>query len=133
MAVAKEPWKSDLQQTFARRVREEMEARQMSGNALAGLAKKMGRRLGQPTISRILEGKQDPSLERVSAVAEALGLPAWYLLSEASQAEERVIRPPALPQKVVRLSSPYPKLGQKGAKLDQTISKGLALRRKKRS
>lgn len=100
-------WKSELQALFAKRLKEEMDARKLSGNGLARIAAKAGHRLGQPTISRILDGKQDPSLERVYAIAESLGLPAWFLLTDASQVEQRVIRAPAVRPNVVQMKSPY--------------------------
>lgn len=132
MSVAKAPWKSDLQETFARRVREELGRRQMSGNALARLAESMNLELGQPSVSRILKGKQDPSLEIVAAIAQALGVPAWYLMTEASQVEERVIRTPAMQQKVVRLRSPYPSIGTERKKQDSEPSQR-AVGKKKRT
>jgi transcriptional regulator with XRE-family HTH domain len=90
-----------------------MDARTISANALAAFAKKLGYSLGQTTISRILRGEQDPTLQKVYALAEALGMPAWALFIEAGQIEQRVIRPAAIPRNVVRLPSPYPPMVQK--------------------
>lgn len=108
-AVADKKWKSDLQAMFAKRLGEEMDERKLSGNDLARIAQKSGRRLGQPTISRILNGKQDPGLEKIDAIADALGLPAWYLMTDAAHVEQRVIRTPPAPN-VVKLASPYQRI-----------------------
>jgi transcriptional regulator with XRE-family HTH domain len=104
---------SDLQELFVRRLEEEMKARAMSGNALASLSKKMGFPIGQRSVARILLGKQDPTLQKVHAITQALGLPAWALLMETGQIEQRVIRPVAAAQNVVRLPNPYPPIAPK--------------------
>lgn len=99
--------KSDLQKLFVRRAAEEMTARAISGNELVKIAKRRGHRIVQATVSRILAGKQDPTLEKVNVFADCLGLPAWFLLTEAGQAEQTVIRAPST--NVVKMASPYPK------------------------
>lgn len=104
---------SELQELFVRRLEDEMGARHISANALASLAKKMGYPIGQRSISRILLGEQDPTLKKVHAITQALGLPAWALLMEAGQIEQRVIRPVAAPQNVVKLPNPYPPIASK--------------------
>jgi transcriptional regulator with XRE-family HTH domain len=103
-----EGMKSDLQKLFVRRLGEEMDVRAMSDNGLAKLARTIGHEIGQTTISAIRRGKQDPSLEKVNALADALGVPAWALFMEAGHIEQRVIRPAALPKNVVKLANPYP-------------------------
>jgi transcriptional regulator with XRE-family HTH domain len=106
--------KSDLQKLFIRRLGEEMDARAMSDNALAKLARTIGHEIGQTSISAIRRGKQDPSLEKVNALADALGIPAWVLFMEPGQIEQRVIRPAALPKNVVKLANPYPPMLHRG-------------------
>lgn len=107
--------KSDLQKLLVRRLAEEMEARSLSANALARIAKGMGHQIGQTTISAILRGELDPTLSRLEAMAEGIGIPAWYLLTDAGQVEQRVIKSPTqtIPGNVVRLSSPYPSIFKK--------------------
>ena len=90
-----------------RRLKEEMHARGLSSNALARLCKDRKLDVGYATISRILSGKQDPTLQKVDALAEAIGLPAWAMMTGADQLEQVVIKPP---QNVVRLPAPYPKI-----------------------
>ena len=75
-------------------------------NALARSAKLRGHCLTQSNVSRIYNGKQDPTLETLHAIADTLGIPDWYLLTEREGVEERIIRPP-VPKNVVRLPSPY--------------------------
>jgi transcriptional regulator with XRE-family HTH domain len=92
---------SDLAKLFARRLQEEMDARQLSANALAKLAG-----VGQRSISRILlpEGHKDrqtPSLDIVDSLARALGLPPTWLLEAVGITSSRQ-------QKVVSLPTRYP-------------------------
>jgi transcriptional regulator with XRE-family HTH domain len=95
---------SDLQRTVVRRLREEMHVKVFSQAALSRTAKRLGYELSQPTIGRILAGKLDPSLQTLQAIAHALGIPPWYLLTERDQVEERIIR---TPKNVVPIPSPY--------------------------
>ena len=99
--------KSDLQGVFVKRVAEEMSSRGISANTLAKMAKAKHHKIGQTTISLILRGKLDPSLEKVFAISEALGLPAWFLMTDTAHVEQRVITTPkAHPaEKVVPLGS----------------------------
>lgn len=99
---------SELQKLFARRLEEEMRARAMSAAALARVAKRMGYKISQTSVSNILRGDQDPTIEKIEAITEAIGVPAWFLLTEAGQVEQRVIRPvsAAVPN-VVKLPNPY--------------------------
>lgn len=99
--------KSALQRMFVKRLQEEMTARRLSANALARLCKASELDVGYATISRILSGKQDPTLQKVDALSSAIGLPSWFLFTESSQVEQRVIKPPT---NVVRLPDPYPKI-----------------------
>lgn len=119
---------SDLQELFVRRLKEEMAARAISANALASLAKKMGSPIGQRSVSRILLGEQDPTLQKVHAVTQALGLPAWALLMESGQIEQRVIRPVAAPQNVVKLPNPYPPIAPKR---DETSGRKAVMKKKR--
>jgi transcriptional regulator with XRE-family HTH domain len=102
--------RSDLTRIFTRRLQEEMELRGLSGNALA---KRSG--VGQRSIARILlpeehKDKQTPTLDKIDALAKALGVPGWFLLMDANTAEQRVIRAPvaAQPDGVYKLPPPYP-------------------------
>lgn len=104
--------RSDLTKLFARRLQQEMKRHQpeFSGNALAKAAG-----VGQRSVARILlpdgdPNQQTPSLDIVSALANALGVPAWFLLMERDQVEERIIRPPLAAQRgaVYNLPAPYP-------------------------
>lgn len=99
-----QPWKSWLQLMFARRVKEEMEARGFSGNEMAKQAKNHGHKLIQSTVSRVLVAKQDPGLQKVEAIAAALNLPAWYLQKDPTEAERIVFGPPAGPKRVVAVT-----------------------------
>lgn len=104
---------SELQKLFMRRLAEEMESRALGANAAHRMAKRMGYTISQSTISRILAGLQDPTLEKLHALADVLGMPPWALLMEPGQIEQRVIRPIAASrQNVVRLPDPYPKIFQ---------------------
>jgi transcriptional regulator with XRE-family HTH domain len=105
----------DLQKHFIQRLTEEMEARGLSDNQLAKNAKSKGYSIGQTTISLIKRGKQNPSLQKIQAIADGLGLPAWFLLADPAQVEQRILRPVVQPQpngtkKVLELPSPYPKI-----------------------
>lgn len=91
----------ELYRLFKRRLQEEMDARQLSQNAISRAAQKAGHDLRQSSISRILKGKQDPTLGTINAIVDVIGLPAWYLLTEP-EGEQRVIRTP----KVVSLQRP---------------------------
>jgi transcriptional regulator with XRE-family HTH domain len=95
----------NLKKLFARRLREQMEDQGLSGNELAKLAK-----VGQSTVSRVLTGKQDPTLEVIESLASGLDYPAWALLLDSRHIEQRLIKPvlaPAPQEKVVRLPTPY--------------------------
>lgn len=105
-----------LGQLFSQRLRAELEDRQMSANALAKEARKRGFKIGQRSVSRMLELKQDPTLEKLYEISETLGFPAWYLLIDPSQAEQRVISPPVkktLQTNVLELPRPYPRIFSK--------------------
>jgi transcriptional regulator with XRE-family HTH domain len=121
-------WKSALQETFSRRMAEEMTSRQLSANSLARMAQKLGHTITQPTVSRILLGKQDPSLEKIHAISEALGVPAWFLLTESGESEQRIITPPPRPN-VVTLGSPYERIFLK--KQDKQDEKAKAEKKKR--
>jgi transcriptional regulator with XRE-family HTH domain len=95
---------SDLQRTLVRRLKEEMARQAFSQAALARTAQARGHDLTQPTIGRILAGTLDPSLKTVHALADSLGLPDWFLLTDRDQVEERIVRPP---KNVVAIPSPY--------------------------
>lgn len=102
-----------LETLFAERLKAELDDRQLSANALAKAAKARGFKLGQTSVSRILELKQAPTLEKVHEIAETLGVPAWYLLTDKSQVQQTVITPPinkTLHTKVLELPRPYPKI-----------------------
>ena len=96
-----------LYKLFVQRLIEEMDGRGLTKNDIASRAKSLALPLSQPSVSRILSGKQDPSLEKVDAFATILGVPSWYLLTDKAQVEHRVISPP---QNVVRLQQPYPSI-----------------------
>ena len=112
------PMGESLKDLFRRRLAEEMETAQISGNALA--AKTRGA-VGQTTISRILRGSQDPTIPKVEALAEAMGLPAWYLLTDADTVETRVIRTPVT-SNVAPLPKPYPNVFRSHDKQAKRIS-----------
>jgi hypothetical protein len=102
MAGAKKEPKSDLQKLFVQRLIEEQGER--SDKELAAASKG---RISQTMVSAIKRFDHDLTLLKVSILAEALGVPAWYLLTEKDQVEQTVIRPPT---NVVRLPDPYPKI-----------------------
>lgn len=121
---------SELQKVFIRRLDEEMQARHISGNALAVAAKVHGLKLGQRSIARMLKGEQDPTLEKLEVISYLLGIPAWFLLTD--QAEQRIIRPPTVEKAssgVVAFPNPYPKVFRKT--LDES-RKNLRTKRHKR-
>lgn len=93
---------SELQRQFVERLVEEMTQRDISDNALARASQG---RISQTMISAIKRFDHDPTLEKVNAIADALGVPAWFLMTR--QGEQRVITPP---KNVVHLPSPYPKI-----------------------
>lgn len=100
------PMGEALKNLFRRRLQEEMERAGISANALAA---RTGGAVGQTTISRTLRGDQDLTIPKVEALAEALGVPAWYLLTDADSVETRVIRTPEVTSKnVKKLPKPYP-------------------------
>jgi transcriptional regulator with XRE-family HTH domain len=102
-----------LEMLFAERLKEEMDERDLSANALAKAAKARGFKLGQTSVSRILDGKQSATVEKLYEISETLGLPAWYLLTKKDQVQQRVISPPvekSLQRKVLELPRPYPKI-----------------------
>lgn len=111
------PMGESLKDLFRRRLQAEMERAEVSANALAARTKGA---IGQTTISRILRGNQDPTLPKVEALATALDVPAWYLMTDSAVVETRVIRAPDVPLgNVKELSKPYPAVfsaSQKGAK-----------------
>lgn len=102
--------KTELQRLFVQRLKEEMESRGMSDNALAVAAKRSGHKLSQTMVSGIKRFEKDPTIGKVSAIASTLGVPAWFLLTPQDQVEQRVIRPPS---NVHRLPDPYPKIFDK--------------------
>lgn len=106
---------TELRRLFVNRLKEVMGENHLSMNALALRCKG---KVGYASINRILNGKQDPTLDKIHAIAEAVGLPAWFLLTEKDQVEQRVIRPP---QNVVTLPRPYPKIF--GDKSDPALPK----------
>lgn len=110
-----------------------MAARHISANALARIAKGMGYQIGQTTISAILRGDLDPTLSRLEAIAEGLGLPAWYLLTDAGQVEQRVIKSPTatIPGNVVKLASPYQPVFHKAEPNQAQATKKSALKKKR--
>lgn len=121
------PVLNDLQQVFVERLKAEMEQAGVSGNQLAQRAK-----IGQSTVSRVLSGKQDPTLGMIGQMANAIGLPAWSLLLEADNIEQRVIRPRTnvVPQhKVVKLPSPYQPIFPRA---EQKTTKYRVINKKKR-
>jgi len=97
---------SALALLFRRRLREQMGG--MSDNELARRTRGM---LSQKSVSRVLQEdptkeQQVPTLDTVDAIAEALGVPAWYLMMEKDEAGREVIKPPQS-AKVVGLPQPF--------------------------
>ena len=101
------PMRETLQNLVVRRLAEEMQERRLSANSLARICK-----VGQTSISRILAGKQDPSLEKIEELAAGLGVPPWYLLVEREATASKVISPPSPKPRevVVSLRAPYPRV-----------------------
>lgn len=118
-----------LQKLFVDRLKEELEIRGISSTALAKLTKQAGRPVAQASMSRILAGKQDPTLEKVYAIAEALGLPPWYLLMHSGEVEQKIIRAPSVVHSTNVSTFPgYPKIFQDRAPYSK---KALAHKKKK--
>jgi len=72
--------RTNLQRIFLKRVREELDARGLSENALS-------KRVGGPaqkTLNGVMNGT-DPRLATVSQIAEALGIQPWKLLTEGAE------------------------------------------------
>jgi transcriptional regulator with XRE-family HTH domain len=93
-----------LQLVFANRLREELESRQLSHNGLAKAAKSRGFKLGQRTVSRILELKQDPTLSKVWEISQTLDVPIRALLGSETEPVKNPL------QNVLQMPSPYPKI-----------------------
>jgi transcriptional regulator with XRE-family HTH domain len=74
----------------------------MSANGLARAAKAKGFKLGQRSVSRILELTQDPTLEKLYEIAQTLDVSVRSLI-----ADEGIKKPL---QNVVSLPSPYRKI-----------------------
>lgn len=121
--------KTPLQQLFVDRLREELGARGISPTALAELTKSTGHPVAQASMSRILDFKQDPTLEKVYAICEALGVPPWYLSVHSGEVEQKIIRPPAI-KKITNVAAfpSYPKIFQSGS---PKSGKALAHKRKR--
>ena len=99
---------SKLQELFARRLGEEMEAQRLSIHTVVRIAKKLGYEIGKSSVARILRGEQDPTIEKIHVLTEVLGVPPWVLFMEAGQIEQRIVRPISQArQNVVQLPSPY--------------------------
>lgn len=128
MGIGKKEPKSKLQGVFVKRLSKEMDDRGISDNALAATAKRNGFKLSQTYISAIKRFERDPTLGKVHAISESLGLPAWFFMTEESTVEQRVITPP---KNVVSLPSPYRKIF--GEKPESTLPKPKSAARKKRS
>lgn len=112
---------TELQKLFIQRLKQEMDARALTGNAASRMAKRMGYTMSQSTVSRVLAGLQDPTLSLIGTLAEVLGIPAPALFMEPGQIEQRIIRLlPANRQNVVSLPSPYPRIHAR--KRDETKS-----------
>lgn len=102
-----------LQKLFVIRLKEELEIRRISGAALAKLTKQIGMPIAQASVSRILSGQQDPSLGAVDAIAEALGVPPWFLMMRSDEVEQKIIRAPSVVHSPNVAAFPaYPKVFQ---------------------
>jgi transcriptional regulator with XRE-family HTH domain len=86
--------RTDLQRTLLRRLDEELRHAEISANALAKAAKEKELELSQVSVSRILRGEQDPTIEKLNAISQVLGVPPWAFLTEDYTAEQRVFRTP---------------------------------------
>lgn len=115
-----------LEELFAARLKAEMQERKVSANELSKAAKRRGFKLGQRSVSRMLELKQSPTLQKIYEISETLGLPAWFFLTEEKAVEQRVISPP----NVVNLPPRYPKIF--GEKPDQAPGKPKSFAKKRR-
>lgn len=121
--------KPTLQKLFVIRLKEELEIRRISGAALAKLTKQIGMPLAQSSVSRILAGKQDPSLEMVESISEALGIPPWFLMMQSGEVEQKIIRAPSVVHSPTVTPFPaYPKIFQDRAPYSK---KALAHKKKK--
>lgn len=96
----------------------------MSDNALALSARRAGYKLSQTMVSGIKRFEKDPTIGKVSAIADTLGVPAWFLLTPQDQVEQRVIRPPT---NVLAMPERYPKIFTK--KTDEHATKKVKRRR----
>jgi hypothetical protein len=82
--------RSKLQTVFVRRLNEILEARGLSDNALAKLIAGNDEPTAiQSSISRITGCKQDPTLEKVSQIVEALGISPESLFGEGESVRTR--------------------------------------------
>lgn len=116
------PVEESLQKKFGRRLAEEMKARSVSGGELARRVAGLGEKFGVSTISRIKNGLQNPSLDVVDKICRAMDLPAWFLMTDDAQVEQRVIKTPS--QKVVSLGVKYPSaLPNSDKKIEKTKQK----------
>ena len=125
---------TSLEKLFAERLRVELEDQKTSANGLAKAARKRGFKLGQRSVSRMLELKQAATLQKLHEIAETLGVPAWYLLTERDQVQQRVISPPVkktLQTNVLELPSPYPKIFGKRPQSSNGHSKARKIPNKK--
>jgi transcriptional regulator with XRE-family HTH domain len=116
MTAGKKEPTNELQRLFVQRLREEMgedTENEISDNELARRSKGA---ISQTMISAIKRFAHDPSLEKVQAIAEALGVPAWFLMTPKDRVQQRVISPPikeslqTTTTKVVELPPRYPKI-----------------------
>jgi hypothetical protein len=74
--------KSKAQTIFVRRLQELMEVRKLSDNELARMVEPRSPESVQRSISRITGCTQDPTLEKVNQIAEALAIPVAALFSD---------------------------------------------------
>jgi transcriptional regulator with XRE-family HTH domain len=95
--------RSELQRIFVVRLREEMKRQgNISDNALAKRCKSLGYKVGQSSVSRIVGGRQDPTLLLVHAIARALDVQASSLFKSSDAAARETVVP---------FPSPPPMLG----------------------
>lgn len=107
-----------------------MEIRRISGAALAKLTKQAGTPIAQASVSRILSGQQDPSLGAIDAISEALGVPAWFLMMQSGEVEQKIIRAPTVIHSPNVAAFPaYPKIFEERALHGK---KAVAYKKKKR-
>lgn len=95
---------SPLQQVFAKRLNQLLEERGWSANRLAKEAKARGFRLGQRSVSRMLELKQDPTLQKVHEISQTMDVSVASLLGGEMPAHNVV----KLPDRYPRWSSRKP-------------------------